>query len=288
MKNLQSFDANGIRMHWLESGVGEAVVFMPGAIGDYRSWTNQMRDFAEQGFRAIALSRRFEHPSRYPAGGDGSIEPCIADLLAFVRHLNLEKISLVGHSYGGYICLVFAHRYPDLVKKLVLEEPTVFPYITRQPTNPLTLLPLFLKDPTAAVSFFKMGLFGLKPCRAALARGDFDAARFHFFKAIVSGKMKFEEANPILQQQLLDNIEAFQGENNPFVFPFSKREIRQTAVETLILQGGKSPRWFGYICEQLEKDLPNAQRIRFDSPTHWLHLDDAAAFNRAVIGFLQG
>lgn len=286
MENLQSLDINGIRLHWLEKGAGEALVMMPGAIGDYRAWTNQMDDFSRH-FRAIALSRRYEFPSRYESGGDGSIDPCISDLLGLMEHLGLRKISLLGHSYGGYICLVFAHKYPHLVRKLVLVEPTIFPYITRNPQNPLTLLPLALRDPAAAWSFFKMGFFGLRPCKAALAKGDFDAARMAFFKAIVSDSMAFEDANPILQRQLLDNIEAFQGENNPFVYPFRQEQVREIQTETLVLEGSKSPRWFGYICQQLRRDLPNVRWEKFDTPTHWLHLDLADAFNQCVLEFFK-
>ncbi len=110
-----------------------------------------------------------------------------------------------------------------------------------------------------------------------MAKCDFDAARMAFFNAIVSGKMLFEDANPILQQQLLDNIEAFQGENNPFIYPFKKEQVKEIKIPTLILEGGKSPRWFGYICEQLHHDMPHAKLMKFHSPTHWLHLDLAKA-----------
>jgi non-heme chloroperoxidase len=283
---MKSLSINGIQLHWLEEGAGQALVLMPGAIGDCRAWTHQMGDFAQH-FRTIALSRRYAWPSRYVPGGDGSIGPCIADLLGLMQHLGLEKISLVGHSYGGYICLVFAHKYPHLVQKLVLVEPTVFPYITHSPQNPLTLLPLACRDFGSAASFFKMGFFGLRPCKAALARGDFDAARMAFFKAIVSGKMDFEAAHPILQQQLRDNIEAFQGENDPFIYPFRKTQVREVATPTLILQGGQSPRWFGHICRQLRRDMPCAALQKLETPTHWLHLDGAEEFNRAVIEFLK-
>lgn len=286
MNNLQSLSINGIQLHWLEKGEGEPLILMPGAIGDYRSWTNQMDEFSRH-FRTIALSRRYEFPSKYVKGGDGSMDPCISDLLGLIAHLNLKKVSLVGHSFGGYICLAFTHRYPHLVNRLVLEEPTIFPYITNNPKNPLKLLPLAFNDFGAALSFLKMGFFGLKPCAKALAKCDFDAARMAFFNAIVSGKMLFEDANPILQQQLLDNIEAFQGENNPFIYPFKKEQVKEIKTPTLILEGGKSPRWFGYICEQLRHDMPYAKLMKFHSPTHWLHLDLAKEFNKTVIDFIE-
>ena len=284
-EHLHSLEVNGIKLHWTDQGSGEPVVFINGAIGDYRSWTNQVAEFSKH-FRTLALSRRYEYPSKYIQGADGSIDPCIADILLWMQHLNLKKISLVGHSYGGYICLVFAHKYPHLVNKLVLEEPTIFPYITNNPKKPLKLLPLAFKDFGAAFSFLKMSLFGLKPCAAAMAGGDFETARIKFFNAIVQNEILFKEANPILQQQLIDNMPSFQGENNPFIYPFLKQQVKEIKTETLILEGNKSLKWFSYICKQLKKDLPNALLVQFKAPTHWLHLDMADEFNKTVIPFL--
>ncbi|MBK6698955.1 MAG: alpha/beta hydrolase [Saprospiraceae bacterium] len=162
MNNLQSLSINGIQLHWLEKGEGEPLILMPGAIGDFLSWTNQMDEFSRH-FRTIALSRRYEFPSKYVKGGDGSMDPCISDLLGLIAHLNLKKVSLVGHSFGGYICLAFTHRYPHLVNRLVLEEPTIFPYITNNPKNPLKLLPLAFNDFGAALSFLKWASLASSP-----------------------------------------------------------------------------------------------------------------------------
>src|SRR5690554_8229078 len=44
-----------------------------------------------------------------------------ADILfALISHLRLRKVSLIGHSMGGYIALAFAELYPDNVRSLTL------------------------------------------------------------------------------------------------------------------------------------------------------------------------
>jgi pimeloyl-ACP methyl ester carboxylesterase len=45
------------------------------------------------------------------------------DLKGLLDRLGIEKVSLVGHSYGADVCLYFALLYPERVNKLVALEP---------------------------------------------------------------------------------------------------------------------------------------------------------------------
>lgn len=53
----------------------------------------------------------------------------VADLDAIVDHLlrslSAERVALVGHSWGGALGLLYAHRYPDKVSALVAVNPLV-------------------------------------------------------------------------------------------------------------------------------------------------------------------
>ena len=44
------------------------------------------------------------------------------DTAALLRHLNIRKADIFGYSNGGHIALQIAIRYPDLVRKLVVES----------------------------------------------------------------------------------------------------------------------------------------------------------------------
>ncbi|HEX2914819.1 MAG TPA: alpha/beta hydrolase [Chloroflexia bacterium] len=50
---------------------------------------------------------------------DFSIERYVEDLKALLDQENLEKVHLVGHSWGGVIAMAFAARYPERVVSLV-------------------------------------------------------------------------------------------------------------------------------------------------------------------------
>lgn len=95
MENLQSAYINGQTIHWLDKGQGKTVILVPGSNGDFRAWTNQMQAFSKH-FRTIAISRRFQFPEKYIAGGSSSVDDNCNDLLQLLSHLNISKVSLVG------------------------------------------------------------------------------------------------------------------------------------------------------------------------------------------------
>ncbi len=48
-----------------------------------------------------------------------------ADMVfSLLSHLKLRKISLIGHSMGGYVALAFAELYPDSIRHLILLNST--------------------------------------------------------------------------------------------------------------------------------------------------------------------
>ncbi len=64
------------------------------------------------------LSDRRERPK------DTTLRGHIEDLHEIItRHLEAEKVVIIGHSYGGQIASGFAARYPELVERLVLSSP---------------------------------------------------------------------------------------------------------------------------------------------------------------------
>ena len=113
---------DGIRIHISESGKGPTVVFESGMGEDVSTW-NDVRPFIAEFAHTLAYDRpgigQSEATSR-----PRTVVQMAADLDAVLKATNLKPpYILVGHSLGGAIVQVFAHRHSKEVAGLVLVDP---------------------------------------------------------------------------------------------------------------------------------------------------------------------
>ena len=107
-------------------GKGDPVVFVHGALSDYRIWRNQIDTFAKN-HRVIAYSRRFAWPNQQTVKDSSALSFAshVKDLAELLKALKLEPAHLVGHSSGAVIALFIGMEHPELVRSLTLGEPPV-------------------------------------------------------------------------------------------------------------------------------------------------------------------
>jgi pimeloyl-ACP methyl ester carboxylesterase len=112
----------GARLAVLRRGAGGAphVVFLHSGICDLRSWDGVLELLSSEMDVAAYDRRGFGTTSYRPEGHDQ-----VADLVAVLDALGLERVVLVGNSRGGLIALDAALTYPDRVSALVLVSPAV-------------------------------------------------------------------------------------------------------------------------------------------------------------------
>ncbi len=129
-------EIRGTALEVAEFGMGESVVFVHGSASDHRTWRPQLEVFAER-FRAIAYSRRYHWPNeRIVDSASYRLDEQVDDLMELLRSLGAVPAHLVGHSYGGLVCLVLAAKAPELVRTLVLAEPPVMTLFLSIPPEP--------------------------------------------------------------------------------------------------------------------------------------------------------
>lgn len=96
-----------------------AVVAIHGVTSSHLAW--QWVAEAMPGVRIVAPDLRGRGRSNElegPAGMAAHAE----DLAAVFAHLELDPTVIVGHSMGAFVAVVFAHRHPDLVTRLLLVD----------------------------------------------------------------------------------------------------------------------------------------------------------------------
>jgi proline iminopeptidase len=104
-----------------------AVLYLHGGpgMGAYHFETWQAQRFAGK-LRLITLDQRgVLRSAPVPDGQTFGITDLVADCEALRIALGIQRWSLIGHSFGGYLALLYAGAHPSAVDRLVLENPTL-------------------------------------------------------------------------------------------------------------------------------------------------------------------
>jgi pimeloyl-ACP methyl ester carboxylesterase len=109
-----------VRLHYEETGRGTTLLFVHEFAGDHRSWEPQVRYFARR-HRCITYAARGYEPSDVPPEPQRySQERAVADAVAVLDHLSVERGHVIGLSMGGFCTLHLGLRHPQRVLSLVV------------------------------------------------------------------------------------------------------------------------------------------------------------------------
>lgn len=95
----------------------QTIAFLNGVMASANSWSLLWPVFERAGFRVIAHDFKGQLKSSKPEGPYTFDEHC-AEAKALFEHLGVEKVHLVGTSYGGEIAMKMAILYPELVSTI--------------------------------------------------------------------------------------------------------------------------------------------------------------------------
>jgi pimeloyl-ACP methyl ester carboxylesterase len=283
---LETVQANGVNLTYLEMGKGDPVIFIHGGPGDYRGWTSQVGVFSRE-YRAISYSRRCSYPNNYTGDyTDDTVVNNADDLADLIRKLELAPAHLVGHSFGGFIAILCALRHPDLVRSLVLAEPAVMPIIINN-TSPISLLALFLKSPSTATAMIRLASKSFIPGQKALRRGDFQQAVKIFVNGVLGKEDGFEQLPVSIREMMIENAKSLIGETDASKLPrFSREDARKISAPTLLVKGERSPKFLHIVVDVLAQELRNNEVVTIEGSSHGLPLEKPDEFNAAVLRFL--
>lgn len=278
--------ANATSMEVSEHGAGAPLVLVHGSAGDYRTWRGQTRPFAEH-YRTVAYSRRYHWPNEpIPEGGEYALNQHVDDLLALLDELDARPAHLVGHSYGGVVCLVAAMRAPHVIRSLVLEEPPVLSLFVSVPPKPAELVASAWRRPLTTAGIIKLGAGGLGPATAAARKRDIERIIRLTGRAIL-GPSVFESLSEERLQQVRDNTFPEELLSKSFLPRLSPADVSGMQAPVLLVGGRNSPFVFGRLLGELHRLLPNARRTLIDDASHLVHEDNPTQFNSHVLSFLE-
>jgi pimeloyl-ACP methyl ester carboxylesterase len=114
-----------VRLHHVDWGNHGAhtIVLVHGSRLHAHVWNHFSRGFNAR-YHIIALDQRGHGESGWSPQGRYEIEEFYEDLRAVVKARELSRFTLIGHSLGGRVSMLYAHRHPELLERLVLVDIT--------------------------------------------------------------------------------------------------------------------------------------------------------------------
>jgi pimeloyl-ACP methyl ester carboxylesterase len=115
--------ATTVRLHghplsYADVGTGPAVLFIHGLLGSHQHWAQLMRTLAAD--RRLIAPDLFGHGASAKPRGDYSLGAHAGTLRDLLDRLEIDRVTLVGHSLGGGIAMQFSYLFPERVSRLVL------------------------------------------------------------------------------------------------------------------------------------------------------------------------
>lgn len=113
----RTFDAKGVKIHYLTAGKGEPVVLVHGLYSSAEiNWqlTGVVSDLAKDHL-VIALDMPGHGRSDKPEKDDAYGLQVVEDVVLLLDHLKVKKAHVVGYSLGGMVVVKLMAKYPDRV-----------------------------------------------------------------------------------------------------------------------------------------------------------------------------
>jgi len=131
------FQSQGLRLHYWDWGNADAplMLLVHGGRDHGRSF-DLIAKSLQPHFHVLAPDLRGHGDSDWTKGGSYALTEYVYDLSRLVRGTAADKVTMVGHSMGGMVCLIYAGTFPQQVSALVvLDGVTVLPNAKSAPAH---------------------------------------------------------------------------------------------------------------------------------------------------------
>jgi len=263
---------NDNELYYTIAGRGIPCLMMHGGLGLNHT-------YMLNGFRPIEDTLEMIHYDHRGNGRSGSPDPATltheqfaADADALATHLGYEKVAVLGHSYGGFIALEMAVRYPERISHLILFDTAasmdygeeIQANIQRKKPSPEILQALQMSP--ANNEEFAANLAGIAPLYFK-----------HFDPELADSLLKDTifrlEGRPTEEEQQAYNVKDLLSEIN---------------IPTLILVGRED-----FICPPLQAQIlhdgiPDSELIIFEDSGHFPNIEEPDLFFNVLRDWLAG
>lgn len=267
---------HGHELSYADSGEGPVVLFIHGILGSQQQWSHLVDKLDDD--HRVVLPDLFGHGESAKPMGDYSLSSHAATMRDLLDHLDIDRVTLVGHSLGGGIAMQFFYLFPERVERLVLvssgglgREVSV---ALRAATLPGAAQVLSVAASAPVLS--QVEALGKAATKVGWRPGADISAIWKGFSSL--GDRESRRAFLATTRAVIDiggqSISAHDHLEGSLPIP------------TLIVWGSKDHMIPASHARSVEQALPECRVEIFDGAGHFPHLDDPARFARVLRDFI--
>ncbi len=262
-------EIDGQRISVERAGEGAPLVLLHGFGESTISYSAVLPELAKQ-FAVVAIdlngfgyTERPKDPASYTLAGQERL------VLAVLDRLQLDRVRLAGHSYGGGLALYLAARHPERIERLLLIDNTLPLYATQRRN------PLFRWRWIARLAAHTFALTD-KVIEKGLKEAYFDDGK------VTPGLVR-EYADRLRIEGVAD---AFFGLVGPSKEPPYRIDLAKLEIPTLVVWGSEDRLIEAAAAEKTSSQLPEARFVVLPACGHTPMEECPEAFLAAALPFL--
>ena len=274
-------DINGTSLFFKTMGSGQPIVVLHGGPGfDHRQFLPYIWELAEH-HKVILFDQRGTGLSSGPVDSTSiSIETFIADIEGVRKAFDIEKMNLLGHSWGGILAMYYGIRHPENLKSLILcsTAASFESFAEMRARYEADRLP---EDATLLKEIYSSDNF---------QNGDPEAVeRFWrvYFKPYFADQSLVSKMNLQFTENTIKNGNEVAGLILRSIGDFDLHEdLRAIRCPTLILHGDSDPMPVKYA-EMIHESIRNSELVIIEGSGHWPFVDATETFTSSICDFLE-
>jgi pimeloyl-ACP methyl ester carboxylesterase len=269
LKSKKSFD--GLRIYYeIRRKKGPFLVFLHGWPLNHTFWNKELDFFHRHGYSTLALDLRGNGKSEKPNRlSDYSIDKMAKDVSFIAQKEEIDHFHLIGHSFGGMVCLEHYSEFPEQVDSLVLLDTTYesplkeIPFLRYFRLTPLTvhLLKFILEHEHIQKKHFPFLDFS-----AMKDHSDF----YYWLRGVED--TPFKSVLAALEDMLELEMETI---------------LPSISIPTLIIEGERDNKTPLPYAKKMASLIPGAELIILKNATHDTNIQHPKTVEKEIIRFLK-
>jgi non-heme chloroperoxidase len=258
VKDVSFLTSDGIKLHYLESGTGPTILFVPGWTMPAEIWQPQLEHFSKS-YRVVAVDPRSQGASDKPPEGNYPGRRA-QDYKELIDHLGGSPVMMVGWSLAVHEALTFVQMFgTNQLSGLVL--------VDRSPYTPLAQ-----EERDSRYTMFH----------------NFQADRKNFMAAFVRSMYHKPQAETYLESVMAASLKTPTTSAVALLAEFAvKNDLRAVLPKLNIPVLGVMTENNRAAAELIRSSVPGSQAEVFEDAGHCLFVDDADRFNTVLDTFLK-